>query len=77
MSLVRSWHHVWVLAPIVSYRQRERMLLTNAGRVLTHRHLQEGVWTLTTQGPRRCAPTCADSRTKLNDDANNPTYILT
>ena len=53
------------------------MLLTNAGRVLTHRHLQEGVWTLTTQGPRRCAPTCADSRTKLNDDANNPTYILT
>ena len=75
--MVWQWHPVRVLAPFVPYCQPERMLLTNAGRVLTHRHLHQGVWGAQNPGPQALRTHMRRLRTKLNDDANNPIYILT
>ena len=53
-------------------------LSTNAGRVLTHRHLLQRVW-----GPRRSVSTgqvrtvVKNLRHKLGDNADNPAYIFT
>ncbi len=52
-------------------------LSVNAGRVLTYDRLLQRVWGLRTSGDSRRVRTAAKQlRRKLDDDANNPTYIL-
>ena len=53
-------------------------LSTNAGRVITYDHLRRQVWNLPPGGDLRPMRTAMRSlRQKINDNANDPTYIFT
>ena len=53
-------------------------LSANAGRLLTYEHLLERVWGEKDNGDVRPMRTIVSKlRRKLDDDANNPTYIFT
>ena len=55
-----------------------RMLSTNAGRVLTHRQLHQGLWGAPDHIDAQVLRThMRRLRKKLQDDARNPTYIST
>ena len=55
-----------------------RLLSTNAGRVLTHRQLQQHVWGGSTHAdPQTLRTHMRRLRQKIQDDAHNPTYIFT
>ena len=54
-----------------------RLLSMNAGRVLTHRQLHQGVWGTPVPNPQALRSHMRRLRHKLNDDASDPTYIFT
>ena len=55
-----------------------RLLSTNAGRVLTHRQLQQHVWGGSNHAdPQTLRTHMRRLRRKIQDDAHNPTYIFT
>ena len=61
----------------IEYRTLVELSL-NAGQVLTYENLLKNVWDVGSHGDRRPMRTVISAlRRKLNDDADNPTYIFT